>query len=85
MTRTRGHFWSYRPSKQLLAVVVGTQIVATLITVYGLSMSPIGWFWALAVWAYALAWLFVNDLIKLAAHKIFGNMQDTVLDSMRKV
>ena len=85
VTRTRGHFWSYRPSLPLFAAVVGTQVVATLITVYGLFMSPIGWMWALAVWAYALCWFFVNDLIKLAAYKLFGNRQETVLDTMRKV
>ena len=73
VTRTRGHFWSYRPSLPLFVAVVGTQIVATLITVYGLFMSPIGWMWALAVWAYALCWFFVNDLVKLAAYRLFGN------------
>lgn len=85
VTRTRGHFWSYRPSLPLFLAVIGTQIIATLITVYGLFMSPIGWLWALAVWVYALCWFFVNDLVKLAAYKIFGNRQETVLDTMRKV
>ena len=85
VTRTRGHFWSYRPSMALFAAVVGTQIIATLITVYGLFMAPIGWIWALAVWGYALVWFVVNDLIKLAAYSIFGNRQQTVLDVMRKI
>ena len=84
VTRTRGHFWSYRPSLALFAAVVGTQIVATLITVYGLFMAPIGWMWALAVWAYALGWFVVNDFIKLASYRLFGNREETVLDSMRK-
>ena len=39
----------------LLIAVLGTQIVATLIAVYGLFMTPLGWGWAAAVWAYALA------------------------------
>jgi H+-transporting ATPase len=54
----------------LLAAVVGTQVVATLIAVYGLFMPPIGWGWALAVWGYALACFVVNDRIKLAAYRI---------------
>jgi len=70
VTRTRGPFWSIRPAPVLLLAVVGTQIVATLIAVYGIFMTPIGWSWALAVWGYALAWFFVNDRVKLAAFRI---------------
>ena len=40
----------------LLGAVVGTQLLATLIAVYGVFMTPIGWKWALLVWGYALAW-----------------------------
>lgn len=71
VTRTRGPFWSIRPSKILLAAVFGTQIVATLIAVYGVFMTPLGWSWALMVWAYALAWFFINDRVKLFAYRVF--------------
>ena len=70
VTRTRGAFWSTRPAPVLLCAVVGTQIIATFIAVYGWFMPPIGWGWALAVWGYALAWFFVNDRVKLAAYRI---------------
>jgi H+-transporting ATPase len=73
VTRTRGHFWSVRPAKILLGAVLGTQAIATLFAVYGILMSPIGWGWALVVWIYALAWLLVNDQVKLAAYRVFGN------------
>ena len=72
ITRTKGHFWSYRPSAPLLLAVLITQVVATLITVYGVFMTPIGWPWALAVWGYALAWFVINDFIKTAVLKVFG-------------
>ena len=75
VTRTRGPFWSTRPAPVLFFAVVGTQLVATLIAVYGLFMPPIGWGWALAVWGYALAWFFVNDRVKLAAYRIFDPHQ----------
>ena len=71
VTRTRGPFWSFRPSRALLAAVVGTQLVATLLTVYGLFMTPIGWERALWVWAYALFWFVMEDFTKLAANRIF--------------
>ncbi len=45
--------------------------LATLIAVYGLFMTPLGWGWALFVWGYALAWFLVNDRVKLAAYRIF--------------
>jgi H+-transporting ATPase len=70
LTRTRGPFWSIRPSRILWAAVLGTQIVATLIAVYGLFMTPLGWAWALFVWGYALAWFLVNDRVKLLAYRI---------------
>jgi H+-transporting ATPase len=54
LTRTRGPFWSIRPARIVLVAVLGTQLVATLIAVYGLFMPAIGWGWALAVWGYAL-------------------------------
>ena len=75
VTRTRGPFWSIRPAPVLVLAVVGTQIVATLIAVYGVFMPPIGWGWALAVWGYALAWFLVNDQIKLAAYRILDPNQ----------
>ena len=71
LTRTRGPFWSIRPARILLLAVFGTQALATLIAVYGLFMTPLGWGWALFVWGYALAWFLVNDRVKLFAYRIF--------------
>jgi H+-transporting ATPase len=51
--------------------VLGTQIVATSIAVYGLFMTPPGWRWAAFVWGYALVWFLVNDRLKLLAYRIF--------------
>ena len=70
LTRTRGPFWSIRPARVLWIAVLGTQVVATLIAVYGLFMTPLGWGWALFVWGYALAWFLLNDRVKLLAYWI---------------
>jgi len=70
LTRTRGPFWSIRPARILWIAVLGTQIVATLIAVYGLFMTPLGWGWAGFVWGYALIWALVNDRVKLLAYKV---------------
>ena len=71
LTRTRGPFWSIRPARILWIAVLGTQIVATLIAVYGVFMTPLGWRWAGFVWVYALAWFLLNDRVKLLAYRIF--------------
>jgi len=69
-TRTRGPFWSIRPAQILWTAVLGTQMVATLIAVYGLFMTPLGWGWALFVWGYAVAWFLVADPVKLLAYRV---------------
>jgi H+-transporting ATPase len=71
LTRTRGPFWSIRPARILWIAVLGTQTLATLIAVYGVFMTPLGWGWALFVWGYALAWFLVNDCVKLLAYRVF--------------
>jgi H+-transporting ATPase len=86
ITRTKGHFWSIPPSPILVAAVLGTQTVATLIATFGLFMAPIGWKLALFVWGYALAWFLVNDWVKLVAERIVDREEPGLLSKMgRKV
>ncbi len=77
LTRTRGAFWSIRPAKILWLAVLGTQIIATFIAVYGFLMPPLGWGWAGFVWAYALLWFLVSDRVKLLAYRIFDPVKKT--------
>jgi H+-transporting ATPase len=79
VTRTRGPFWSHRPSNILLAAVICTQLGATLITVYGLFMSPIGWKSAGLVWCYCLVWFLIEDRMKLLGHRIFDKEHSGIL------
>jgi len=77
LTRTRGPFWSIRPARILWMAVLGTQTLATLIAVYGVFMTPLGWKWAGFVWGYALIWFLINDRIKLLAYRIFDPAKAT--------
>jgi len=79
LTRTRGPFWSFRPAPILIAAVMGTQLIATFIAVYGVFMAPIGWSWALLVWGYALVWFFFNDRVKLATYRVVDLRQPGLL------
>jgi H+-transporting ATPase len=83
LTRTRGPFWSIPPARILWLAVLGTQTLATLIAVYGLFMTPLGWGWAGFVWAYALLWALVNDRVKLLAYQIFDPTKPPVLAKRR--
>ena len=74
-TRTRGPFWSIRPARILWMAVFGTQLMATLIAVYGLFMAPLGWSWAAFVWGYALAWFLVTDPVKLLAYRVLDRVK----------
>jgi H+-transporting ATPase len=67
--RTRGPFWSIAPSRLLLAAVLVTQLIATLLAVYGIFMTPIGWYWAGVVWGYTLAMFLVQDRVKIGAYR----------------
>ena len=67
--RTRGRFWSYAPAPILVAAVLGTQLVATLIVVYGLFMAPTGWALALVVWAYAFVAFLITDSVKVLFYR----------------
>ncbi|MGZ7193718.1 MAG: plasma-membrane proton-efflux P-type ATPase, partial [Halobacteriota archaeon] len=69
VARTRGPFWSFAPAPVLVAAVLGTQLVATFIVVYGLFMAPIGWSLALVVWAYALVWFLITDSVKVLFYR----------------
>jgi len=64
ITRTRGAFWSDRPSGALFFSALITKIMATLAAVYGIFMSAVSWDWVLFVWGYSLAWMVVNDFLK---------------------
>jgi len=72
VTRSEGWFWQRPwPSPLLFGSTFGTEIIGTVIAVYGVLITPIGWKYALYIWGYALLWFLVNDVVKIFAYKIF--------------
>ena len=69
LTRTRGPFWSIRPSATMFWAAVITKIIATLVAVYGWFITPISWELASFVWGYALIAFLITDFLKV---KIYG-------------
>jgi H+-transporting ATPase len=72
VARTRGPFWSVKPALPLISAIIGTQLVATLITVYGFLLPAMGWGLALFVWSYALVWFLLTDVLKTLFYKHGG-------------
>jgi H+-transporting ATPase len=73
VARTKGHFWSVKPAKPLLFAVIATQIVATLLTVYGILLPAMGWGLALLVWGYALSLFVMTDFAKVGMYKLLNH------------
>jgi H+-transporting ATPase len=70
VTRTRSHFWSIRPSGLLFWSAVVTKVLATLVVVYGVFISPIGWGLAGLVWGYAFLAFVITDFLKIQFYRL---------------
>ena len=66
LTRTDDWFWKRPlPSGLLMHASFWSAVLATLIVVYGVLVTPVGWKAALWIWGYALAWVVFNDMVKV--------------------
>jgi len=71
LTRSTSFFWLPPfPSRSLFIAIVATQIVAVLVCAYGVLVPPISWKAIGLVWAYNIAWMFVQDVIKVVMLKV---------------
>jgi H+-transporting ATPase len=60
------HFWTRPlPSGALFWVTETTQLVGTVVAVYGIFMAPIGWLLAGLIWGYALVFFVINNFVKV--------------------
>ena len=74
ITRTSGWFWRRPyPAPLLMLATFGTEIIGTLMAVYGFLITPIGWKYALWMWAYALLWFVIDNTAKLLAYRLLPN------------
>ncbi|KAI8358369.1 H(+)-ATPase [Mortierella sp. GBAus27b] len=70
-TRLSGFFWENMPSPIFFIAVMGTQVFAMLICVYGIIVEEeIGWVWGVVVIAISLVYFVVLDFVKVY---IFNN------------
>jgi len=80
---TRIDDWFFKrpfPSWILFTSTFTSRVVGTLIAVYGFGlMTPIGWNWALGMWAYALTWFVFNDVVKMAVLRYYRKHRTNVM------
>lgn len=73
LARTRGFFWSIRPSGLLFSAAILTKIAATLIVVFGVFVTPLAWQFAVFIWIYAFVAFVITDLLKLRFCKLLDH------------
>jgi len=73
VARTKGPFWSVKPAMPLLFAVIITQLVATIITVYGILLPAMGWELALLVWGYAVLLFLITDIAKVRLYRLLNH------------
>ena len=71
VTRTRGVFWKPPyPNPKLFFAIVATQIAAVLMCSQGWFVPSLPWRIIGFVWGYNLAWMIVQDIMKLGLYGI---------------
>lgn len=73
LSRTRGPFWSIRPSGALFWSAAITKLAATVVVVYGWYVAPLGWELAGFVWGYALLAFLVTDFAKTRIYRVLDH------------
>ena len=80
---TRIDDWFFRrpwPSWILFVSTFSSRVAGTIIAVYGFGlMTPIGWEWALGMWAYALTWFVFNDAVKMAVLRYYRQRKESTM------
>jgi H+-transporting ATPase len=87
VARTRRPFLSKPyPAPVLLIAILATQAVAALIVGFGFLVAPIPWSYVGLVWAYCLAWVFIEDWAKLHVYNhlaLSGKRHSTFLERIK--
>jgi H+-transporting ATPase len=71
LTRTKKAFWQPPyPSWQLFWAIVGTQVLAVLMSGFGWLIPALAWKVVGLVWVYNVVWMVIQDGIKLGVYRL---------------
>ena len=65
IARTKGHFWSVKPSRKLLAAIIGTQAVATILVTFGILLPQLPIQYVIFIWVEMLIVFVITDYLKV--------------------
>jgi H+-transporting ATPase len=87
LTRNTGWVWQRPwPSWKLVVPCETTQLLGTLLVVYGLAiMAPIGWRLALFVWGYTIVSFFVANVVKVSAYRLLNNVAPSQVRHLARI
>ncbi len=86
LTRNTGAVWQRPwPSLKLVVPCEITQLVGTLVVVYGWFMAPTGWRYALLVWAYALVSFGVASVLKMGVYRLLDHRATAQARHLKRV
>jgi H+-transporting ATPase len=71
-TRLSGYFWENIPSITFIIAVLGTQVFAMLISIYGLLTPAIGWGWGVSIISISLVYFVFLDFVKVQLFKYWS-------------
>ncbi len=78
IARTRSWFWSVRPAAVLFGAVTVAEGVATMIAHFGLLMTALPWRYVGLAWGWAIVWMFILDVAKVATYRHLGRHEAVV-------
>ncbi|WP_404361778.1 plasma-membrane proton-efflux P-type ATPase [Marinobacter sp.] len=77
ITRNEGWLWQRPwPSLALFLALEATQVLGTLIAIFGFLVTPIPWQLALGIWIYALVWLLLINIAKIFTIKLLSSRRE---------
>ncbi|CAF1192354.1 unnamed protein product, partial [Didymodactylos carnosus] len=86
ITRSRGLFFTERPSLILVAAFMIAQLVATFISVYAnwgfTEIRGCGWHWAGIVWIWNIIWFFPLDAVKFGIQAYFDPIRKRAIEEV---
>lgn len=71
-TRVARPFWTNRPSLVFFLAIVGTQIFAMFVSIYGVLSGPIGWGWGITIMVISTGYFCIMDMVKCLVYRYWS-------------
>jgi H+-transporting ATPase len=69
VARTKGHFWSVKPSQPLLFAIIITQTIATILVTFGILLPQLPILYVIFIWVEMLIVFVITDYLKVGLYK----------------